>query len=77
MDFFEKEGVIYKHVPAGGMGGGVTSSVVVKATDAEAEDYRASLLAVPEEPSVKIPQADAMAIEQAVEKAEADAHNET
>jgi hypothetical protein len=42
MDLFEKDGEIYKSVPAGGHGGGVTSSVVVKATEAEAAAFRAT-----------------------------------
>lgn len=51
MDFFEKDGVVYKHVPAGGHGGGVTSSVVVKATEAEAAAFYASLEQPAAEPS--------------------------
>lgn len=43
MSYFEKDGEIYKQVPAGGHGGGVTSSVPVKATEAEAAAFRASL----------------------------------
>lgn len=43
MQFFEKDGEIYKHIPAGGHGGGVTSTAVVKATEAEAAAFRATL----------------------------------
>jgi hypothetical protein len=42
MSLFEKDGVIYKHIPAGGHGGGVTSSAVVKASDAEAKEFLAA-----------------------------------
>lgn len=52
MDFFEKDGVVYKHVPAGGHGGGVTGSVVVKATEAEAAAFQASLEQPAPEPSL-------------------------
>lgn len=40
MNCFEKDGVIYKNIPAGGQGGGVTSFATVKATDAEAAAFR-------------------------------------
>lgn len=43
MEYFEKDGDVYKHVPAGGHGGGVTGSAVIKATDAEAAAFRAAL----------------------------------
>jgi hypothetical protein len=43
MDYFEKDGVIYKSVPAGGHGGGVTSFATVKASEAEAAAFRATL----------------------------------
>jgi hypothetical protein len=42
MSFFEKDGVVYKHIPAGGHGGGVTGSAVVKASDAEAKAFLAA-----------------------------------
>lgn len=48
MQLFEKDGKIFKHIPAGGHGGGITSSAVVKATDAEAAAFRASLETVAE-----------------------------
>jgi hypothetical protein len=49
MQFFEKDGEVYKHVPAGGTGGGVTSYATVKATDAEAAAFRASQADAPAE----------------------------
>lgn len=48
MHFFEKDGVVYKHVPAGGTGGGVTSYATVKASEAEAERFRASQVPEPQ-----------------------------
>jgi hypothetical protein len=57
MDLFEKDGVVYKYVPAGGYGGGITSSVALKATHAEAAAFRqAKVKAEPEveaEPELK------------------------
>lgn len=82
MDFFEKDGVVYKNIPAGGHGGGVTGAVTVKASLDEAEAYRASLPVAepapepeaPAAPSISVPQQDAKAIEDAVAKAVADSH---
>lgn len=47
MEFFEKGGIVFRNVPAGGFGGGVTGSVVVKASVQEAEAYYAGLAAQP------------------------------
>jgi hypothetical protein len=41
-DLFEKDGEVYKSVPAGGHGGGVTSFATVKASEAEAAAFRAA-----------------------------------
>lgn len=56
MSFFEKDGIVYKHIPAGGHGGGVTGSVPVKASEAEAEAFRAALI-VPEAEPIAEPEA--------------------
>lgn len=45
MSFFEKDGEVYKTVPAGGTGGGVTSYATVKASDDEAASFRATAAA--------------------------------
>lgn len=83
MEFFEKDGVVYKHIPAGGSGGGVTGSVVVKASDAESTAFLASAVVAvpapapaPAEVQIMVPAADAKAIEDAVAKAVADATHE-
>lgn len=72
MDFFEKDGVVCKTVPAGGSGGGITGSVVVKATIAEAHAFRAAQVPVvsSDQMMIAIPKADAEAIEAAIAKAE-------
>lgn len=40
MDFFEKDGEIFKRIPAGGHGGGITGAFPVKASPEEAAAYR-------------------------------------
>ena len=37
---FEKDGEIYKHIPAGGHGGGITGAFVVKASKEEIAAFR-------------------------------------
>jgi hypothetical protein len=56
MDCFEREGVVYKHVPAGGTGGGATGAAVVKASEAEAAAFRATLVPA-DEPEAEVPAA--------------------
>lgn len=78
MDFFEKDGIVYKNMPAGGMGGGVTGSVVVKASAAESAAFLASVaeaapMAPPAEVQIMVPAADAKAIDDEVAKEEVDA----
>lgn len=41
-DFFEQDGVVYKRMPAGGHGGGITGAVTAKASDVEAALFHAS-----------------------------------
>lgn len=42
MNFFEKEGEIYKQIAAGGHGGGITGAFPVKASAEEAAAFRAA-----------------------------------
>ena len=67
-DFEDRDGKRYIRKPAGGAGGGVTGSVLECIGDTPA---------TPETTTITVPVADAQAIEAAVEKAEADSHNET
>lgn len=56
MSLFEKDGEIFKNVPAGGHGGGITSYATVKASEAEAAAFRAALVTAEVETQ---PEADA------------------
>lgn len=42
MSCFEHDGEVWKHIPAGGHGGGVTGSFRVKASKEEANAFRAA-----------------------------------
>lgn len=68
----EQDGKRFIKKPAGGAGGGVTGYVLERLPDAPAAEPVA-----PAAHSVTLPQADAEAIEAAVEKAEADVHDQT
>lgn len=59
MDLFEKDGEVYKRVPAGGTGGGVTSFATVKASEAEAAGFRASQAREAEAAAEQKPEAEA------------------
>lgn len=63
----ERDGKRYIKKPAGGAGGGVTGYVLECIGDVSAPSPEPAAL-----PSISVPQADALAIEQAVEKAVAD-----
>lgn len=73
-DFFEQDSEVYKHIPAGGHGGGITGSFKVKASAAEAAAFHAAK-PKPHHDLTEVEQATEQ-LEKAVDAAEMDDGND-